>query len=443
MRRSYPNFKPPRHIVLPEQKRAWWEQQYEKKRDLLHQVHWYRIVLDEAQAIKNRDSQTSIACRGLMAKYRWAVSATPILNCVEELYAYFKLLRVKHTGDFETFKDNFCDDDNPDARARLHAFLRQIMMRRTHATTLMGRPLVTLPRNTQNTIPLEFNPVERALYDCVERRFIQAINQSGREGTLEKCYSNVLSMLLRLRQMTAHPFMLQDTMMHLFQVEDLEKLTRMTVSDDTAQDDPSRNMLAIMKERIRAKTHPEDAPPDIAPETTSPEEADEEFNMQAEGSNPLVFTFRKYLRDMVKGEQWADFKARSLCHKCRDVPEVPWVTDCYHLYCFECLNSLQQEAAVRGEARAACCACARIFEQTSCCSEIEELAAVASSSAPASPAGSAASRRNAEKEDLKWISFGGEVLPSTKTAAVRAQIEEWQRDEPDKKIIVFSQFHTL
>ncbi|KAL8865939.1 MAG: hypothetical protein Q9174_006598 [Haloplaca sp. 1 TL-2023] len=48
-----------------------------------------------------------------------------------------------------------------------------------------------------------------------------------------------------------------------------------------------------------------------------------------------------------------------------------------------------------------------------------------------------------EKENLKWISYGGDILSSTKTAAVMNQIEEWQRDEPEKKIIVFSQFHTF
>ncbi|KAL8735482.1 MAG: hypothetical protein Q9181_002789 [Wetmoreana brouardii] len=445
VRKSYPQFRPPKHIVLPEKKREWWEQQFEKMRDVLHRVHWYRIVLDEAQAIKNQDSLTSIACRGLMAKHRWAVSATPITNRVQELFAFFKLLRVKHTGDLETFKRNFCDPKNPDSFARLHTFLRQIMLRRTHADTIMGRPLVLLPRNTQRTIELEFNPVERAIYESVQRCFIQVINQRGREGTLEKSFAHVLLMLLRLRQMTAHPFMLQNTIERLFEVEDIEKLMRLTVPDDIAQKDPSRNMLAIMKKMIPARVNRTDDSPDVGPSTAAAEDnAEDDFAQQLETSGPLVFTFRRFLQNMVKGEKWDELKARSLCHKCRDAPEVPYVTDCYHLYCLECLRALQQEAAVRGEERATCCECGLVFEKASCCTGITELAVDAASSASDfSPTDNAATRRKLEKEDLKWINYGGDVLPSTKTAAVVAQIEEWQREEPHKKIIVFSQFHIL
>ncbi|KAL9605751.1 MAG: hypothetical protein Q9179_001060 [Wetmoreana sp. 5 TL-2023] len=441
VRKSYPNFKPPQHIVLPEAKRAWWEEQFEKQRDVLHRVHWYRIILDEAQAIKNRDSQTSIACRGLMARHRWAVSATPILNCIEELYPYFKLLRVKYTGDFETFKENFCDHENPDSVARLHAILKSIMMRRTHSNKIMGRPIVTLPENHQETIPLEFNPVERALYDAVKRRFIRIINQRGRNGTLEKSYNNVLTMLLRLRQMTAHPFMLQDTIENLFEVEDIQKLWKLTIPEEN-NDKASRDMLRGMKSMIEARINPDNRAQ--APDSTAPEEADDDFPLQAETSSELVFEFRRFLRTLVVGEKWADLKARSLCHKCRDVPDVPYVTDCHHLYCLECLRALQQEAAVRGEDRAACCECAKIFQETSCCSGIEELVADAATSPPGRPVTrSAAAKRNAEKEDLKWVNFEGEVLPSTKTAATVAQIERWLRNEPEKKIIVFSQFHPV
>jgi len=35
-------------------------------------------IVAEAQVIKNHTSQTSIACRALMAKHRWAISGTPV-----------------------------------------------------------------------------------------------------------------------------------------------------------------------------------------------------------------------------------------------------------------------------------------------------------------------------------------------------------------------------
>ncbi|KAL8798933.1 MAG: hypothetical protein Q9182_006280, partial [Xanthomendoza sp. 2 TL-2023] len=450
VRKSYPKFKPPKEIVLPEKQHAWWNEHYDRTRGTLHQVRWYRIVLDEAQAIKNRSSQTSVACRGLMAKHRWAVSATPILNGVGELFAIFKLLRVRHTGNFETFRENFCDPDNEGCCPRLHALLRQFMMRRTHADRVMGHPLVVLPRNSQRTIVVELNPIERALYDTVESRFVEAINQRGRDGTLEKSYRHVLHMLLRLRQMTGHPFMIQDVVEDLFQYEDIERLSALTISEETAEDDPSRNMLAAMQKMIRAKTDPDSSsPPDIISDAT-PSEAntEDDFASQAEMAEPLIFNFRKYLRGLVQGARWAEVKARSLCQKCGDVPEVPHVTDCFHLYCVECLRAIQEEAAINGQQSASCCACAERFKQAKCCTGIAELEmepapTAARGPGTASSTGKTTSRHDPEKATLRWLNYNGEVLPSTKTAAVVAQVEEWKRAEPDKKIIIFSQFHVL
>lgn len=84
--KSYPKYNPPIDILSYEKKKEWWEAHYKKNRGPLHQISFWRVILDEAQAIKNRDSQTSIACRGLTAVNRWALSGTPVQNNVLELY---------------------------------------------------------------------------------------------------------------------------------------------------------------------------------------------------------------------------------------------------------------------------------------------------------------------------------------------------------------------
>ena len=175
--KSYPRFQPPKEMMLLKEKEAWWAQAYEKNRAILHRVHFHRIVLDEAQIIKNHLSQISVACRGLMGKHRWAISGTPIQNRIDEFFPFFKFLRVPHTGSFEVFKENFADPDNEDANQRLHSFLRQFMIRRTHQNTLFGRALIKMPKTTQRTIELEFNPVERAVYEAVRNRYINRINR--------------------------------------------------------------------------------------------------------------------------------------------------------------------------------------------------------------------------------------------------------------------------
>jgi hypothetical protein len=62
---------------------AWWKQALESVGEL-HRVNWYRIVLDEAHAIKNNSARTSLACQNLKGVYRWCLTGTPLLNRLEE-----------------------------------------------------------------------------------------------------------------------------------------------------------------------------------------------------------------------------------------------------------------------------------------------------------------------------------------------------------------------
>ena len=112
-----------------------------------------------------------------MAKHRWALSATPIMNRIEELYPYLRFLRVPHTGSFKDFQDNYCKPGSTECNERLHCFLDQIMCRRTFKDTILGAPIVKIPKHNQRTINIEFSPVERAIYRGVSKKFVRALNK--------------------------------------------------------------------------------------------------------------------------------------------------------------------------------------------------------------------------------------------------------------------------
>jgi SNF2 family DNA or RNA helicase len=64
---------------------------------------WYRVVIDEAQCIKNRNTKSALACCRLNTIFRWCMSGTPMMNNVEELHSLLKFLRIRPYGSLEPF----------------------------------------------------------------------------------------------------------------------------------------------------------------------------------------------------------------------------------------------------------------------------------------------------------------------------------------------------
>ncbi|KAH9306253.1 hypothetical protein KI387_010657, partial [Taxus chinensis] len=69
----------------------------------LAKVGWFRVVLDEAQSIKNHRTQVARACWGLRAKRRWCLSGTPIQNSIDDLYSYFRFLKYDPYAVYRSF----------------------------------------------------------------------------------------------------------------------------------------------------------------------------------------------------------------------------------------------------------------------------------------------------------------------------------------------------
>lgn len=68
-------------------------------------ARFYRIILDEAQCIKNVKTQSAQAVHGLRATYRWCLSGTPMMNSVEELYSLIHFLKIKPYSAWHHFKN--------------------------------------------------------------------------------------------------------------------------------------------------------------------------------------------------------------------------------------------------------------------------------------------------------------------------------------------------
>ncbi|KAF1992922.1 hypothetical protein P154DRAFT_451550 [Amniculicola lignicola CBS 123094] len=456
---SYPKNNPPIHCETAQQKIDWWKGVWEKSRGVLHRMHFHRVVLDEAQAIKNHTSRTSIACRALIADHRWAISGTPIMNSLQELYPYFKFLGVPHTGTLKIFNKNYCDKGNFDSAERLLVRLNGFMIRRTHSDRMFGAPILKLPKADQITHWCEFNAVERNVYDIVERRFAARIVDLAQCDELDKSYSCVLVMLLRLRQLTAHILMLQFVMRDLLEQEDIERI-REVVDQAASKEDDSSTIVAI-RSQLKALADEEKkrtvAAAQEEEESQTPLEAElnEEFECHDPGTSDgqngscgtsgkafgKAYDFKPYMKSLTTGESWKKAKDKAKCVVCDNKPKKPWLTSCKHLICQSCYEELSVNAAEDGEDRASCRQCREIFTYAHPCEAEDE-----SENSPGPQTRSKSKKPGPENEDLKasWLTFDGDtVLPSAKTVAIKAQIMNWIHENPKVKIIIYTQFRAM
>lgn len=100
----------------------------------LARVVWTRVILDEAQSIKNHRTQVARACCSLRAKRRWCLSGTPIQNAIDDLYSYFRFLRYDPYAAYKSFYTTIkvpISRNSLNGYKKLQAILRAIMLRRT------------------------------------------------------------------------------------------------------------------------------------------------------------------------------------------------------------------------------------------------------------------------------------------------------------------------
>jgi superfamily II DNA or RNA helicase len=163
------------------------------------------IVLDEAQAIKNADTESAKAVRLLRGRHRLALSGTPVENHLGELWSLFEFLNPGMLGAASVFKLAGGAARNPDEETRrvlAHA-LRPFILRRTKEQVARE-----LPAKTEQTIYCELEAAQRKLYNELRAHYRKALLSTVEKQGLAKSQMQVLEALLRLRQAACHPGLL-------------------------------------------------------------------------------------------------------------------------------------------------------------------------------------------------------------------------------------------
>jgi SWI/SNF-related matrix-associated actin-dependent regulator of chromatin subfamily A3 len=182
---------------------------YHEKRKLgPFAINWDRVILDEGHIIKNHKTKLAKAAISIMSKNRWVVTGTPITNKIEDLYSILKFLNYTPFDSEEFWKKCF---QRPIKRGleignqNLRALIKDIMIRRTKATTYQGEKIVKLPKCTVYTDYLQFTTDQMVEYQRIKAVFKQRIIEFMENDSMDKNGLIVLEMLTRLRQFCDHP----------------------------------------------------------------------------------------------------------------------------------------------------------------------------------------------------------------------------------------------
>ena len=162
-------------------------------------IEFDTAVLDEAQHIKNRQTQNAQAVKGVRARHKLVLTGTPLENSVLDLWSIFDFLMPGYLGSAKDFRERYevpitrAKDDA--AQARLARRLRPFLLRRLKRDVARD-----LPEKIEQVAFCELSDAQREVYEkLIEASRKQVLDAVGAQG-VAKSRLVVLNALLRLRQ---------------------------------------------------------------------------------------------------------------------------------------------------------------------------------------------------------------------------------------------------
>ena len=169
---------------------------------LLQGQQWHRVVVDEAQNIKNPQAAQTRAILKLAAPHRLALTGTPVENRLRDLWSIFNFLNPGYLGKETQFRKSFelpIQRDNDVARsATLKKLVEPFILRRVKTDK---RIIDDLPDKIEQKMFCTLSPEQASLYEAVVKDVTEQLKDA--EGIQRR--GLILSTLLRLKQICNHP----------------------------------------------------------------------------------------------------------------------------------------------------------------------------------------------------------------------------------------------
>lgn len=167
-------------------------------------IEFQYIIADEAQYIKNNNTQNAKAIKELNAKTRYALTGTPIENSLSELWSIFDFIMPGYLFGYHKFKELYempiVRDEDKLAMKKLKMLIEPFILRR-----IKKEVLTELPDKTIMVLNNEMEEEQQKIYlSYLQNAKQEAINEINSNG-FEKSQIKILALLMRLRQICCHP----------------------------------------------------------------------------------------------------------------------------------------------------------------------------------------------------------------------------------------------
>lgn len=168
--------------------------------DLLNEIKWLTVILDEGQQIKNPDSKAAKCARELDSENRLVLTGTPIENRLLDMWSLMAFAMPGVLGSRAYFKKRFDKRKDPLSQNRLAARLRPFLLRRTKLQVAQD-----LPPRTEEEVYATMDGIQQDLYKAELKRIQKALLGLDSDEAVKKNSFAILQGLMRLRQICCHP----------------------------------------------------------------------------------------------------------------------------------------------------------------------------------------------------------------------------------------------
>lgn len=180
------------------------------KRDLelYRSLNFTTQIIDEAQYIKNYNTQAARAVKEIKAGFKLALTGTPIENRLSELWSIFDYLMPGYLYSYTHFRDSYetpiVQEQDETARKRLQKMIRPFVLRR-----LKKDVLTDLPDKLEENMYARLEGEQQELYNAHVERLRLSLDEKSEEE-FKKGKIRILAELTKLRQLCCDPELLYE-----------------------------------------------------------------------------------------------------------------------------------------------------------------------------------------------------------------------------------------